>query len=229
MIYGYCRVSTPRQRPERQESNIKAAYPDAVVVFEKGTGTNLNRPVWKSLQGRLKSGDTVVFDEVSRMSRDAEEGFALYKTLYESGIDLVFLKEPHLNTQLYRETRDKFIPQTGTDVDLILEGINRYLLQLAERQIEIAFEGAEKEVQLLRQRTSEGVKRAQIEGKQVGREKGCKVETKRAKAAKKVIKKHCREFGGNLNDTEIMQMTGLSRNTYYKYKRELKNDSIKLV
>ena len=171
MIYGYCRVSTPRQRPERQESNIKAAYPDAVVVFEKGTGKNLNRPVWKSLQGRLQSGDTVVFDEVSRMSRDAEEGFALYKTLYESGVNLVFLKEPHLNTQLYRETWDKFIPPTGTDVDLILEGINCYLLQLAERQIEVSFEGAEKEVQLLRQRTSEGVKRAQIDGKQIGREK----------------------------------------------------------
>ena len=33
-IYGYCRISTPQQNIERQERNIKAAYPDAVLVSE---------------------------------------------------------------------------------------------------------------------------------------------------------------------------------------------------
>lgn len=32
-----------------------------------------------------------------------------------------------------------------------------------------------------------------------------------------------KEFDGNLSDVEIMRLTGLARNTYYKYKRELRN------
>jgi len=222
MIYGYCRVSTPRQKPERQESNIKSAFPDAVCVFEKWTGTNLSRPVWKSLQGRLKTGDTVVFDEVSRMSRDAEEGYALYQALFDRGIDLVFLKERHLDTAVYRETQKELIPATGTDVDLILDGINQYVMRLARRQIELAFAGAQKEVDLLHQRTSEGVRRAQIAGKQIGRAQGSTVETKKAKESKKVIKAKSRDFGGSWTDEELMKYLGVSRNSFYKYKRELK-------
>lgn len=41
MIYGYCRISTPRQNLERQVRNIKAAYPDAVIVREIYTGTKM--------------------------------------------------------------------------------------------------------------------------------------------------------------------------------------------
>ena len=35
---------------------------------------------------------------------------------------------------------------TGTDVDIILEGVKRYLMLLAKRQIEIAFQTAQVEV-----------------------------------------------------------------------------------
>ena len=40
---------------------------------------------------------------------------------------------------------------------------------------------------------------------------------------KEIILKHSKDFYGSLNDSECMKLTGLSRNTYYKYKRELKN------
>lgn len=53
---------------------------------------------------QIHSGDTIVFDSVSRMSRNADEGFKDYKTLYESGISLVFLNEPLINTSIF-ETR----------------------------------------------------------------------------------------------------------------------------
>ncbi len=46
--------------------------------------------------------------------------------------------------------------------------------------------------------------------------------TKKSLAAKEIIRKHSRDFNGTLSDVEVMQLTGLSRNTYYKYKRELK-------
>lgn len=46
--------------------------------------------------------------------------------------------------------------------------------------------------------------------------------TKKSKAAKEIIRKHSKDFNGSLNDVDVMKLTGLSRNTFYKYKRELK-------
>ncbi|WP_462404573.1 recombinase family protein [Enterocloster bolteae] len=42
--------------------------------------------------------DTIIFHSFSRMSRNAEEGFSLYEELFTKGVNLVFLKEPHINT-----------------------------------------------------------------------------------------------------------------------------------
>ena len=83
---------------------LKERFEDCVVVVETYTGTTLARPKWVKLKATLQPGDTVVFDEVSRMSRDAEEGFALYKELYEFGVNLIFLKESTLNTENFRQT-----------------------------------------------------------------------------------------------------------------------------
>ena len=68
MIYGYARISTKKQSIERQIRNIKAECLEAVIVKEAFTGTKLDRPEWTKLYNKLKSGDTVIFDEVSRMS-----------------------------------------------------------------------------------------------------------------------------------------------------------------
>ena len=102
-IYGYCRISTAKQSIDRQIRNIKAEYPTAHIVQEAYTGTSIFRPEWLKLYRVLKSGDTVVFDSVSRMSRNAEEGFALYEDLYHKGIRLVFLKEHHIDTETYKK------------------------------------------------------------------------------------------------------------------------------
>lgn len=221
-VYGYCRISTMKQKLQRQIDNIKREYPEAVIITEEYTGTTVDRPNWNKLYKRLKSGDTVVFDEVSRMSRNADEGFKLYEDLFNRGVNLIFIKERHIDTDVYREALTKGVGMTGTDVDCILEGVNQYLMILAKRQIEIAFQTAQHEVDYLHQRTSEGVRKAQASGKQVGRASGTKVETKRAKEAKEVIRKHSKDFNGTLTDIEVMKLTGLARNTYYKYKREMK-------
>ena len=113
---------------------------------------------------------------------------------------------------------------TGSNVDYILEGVNRYLLELAKEQIRLAFEQSEKEVQDLRQRTREGIETARLNGKQIGRQKNSIVVTRKSIESKEVIRKLSKEFDGNLSDAEIMRLTGLSRNTYYKYKRELKGE-----
>lgn len=221
MIYGYCRISTKKQNIERQERNIRAAYPDALIVKEVYTGTKKDRPEWLKLIKRIKSGDTIIFDSVSRMSRNANEGFQTYETLYNDGIELVFLKEPHICTATYKNALKSQVSMTGTSVDYILAGVNKYLMELAKEQIRLAFEQSQKEVDDLHQRTKEGIETARLNGKQIGQKQGVKLITKKSVDAKKLIVKHSKDFSGLLNDADCIKLIGISRNTYYKYKREL--------
>ena len=222
MIYGYARISSARQNIDRQVRNIKGAYPDAMVVQEVFTGTNYKgRKRLQAIVRRVKEGDTIVFDSVSRMSRNAKEGFELYEKLFDKGINLVFLKEPLINTEVYRKNLDIDIQMTGGKEDILLEAVKRYLMELAKEQIRIAFEQSQKEVDDLRQRTKEGIETARLNGKQIGQVKGAKLTTKKSIEAKEYIRKCSRSFGGKLNDLECMKAAGVSRNTFYKYKREL--------
>lgn len=222
IIFGYARVSTLKQSIRRQIENIKEKYPTAQIYAESYTGTKMDRPEWIKLMKQVQKGDTIVFDEVSRMSRDAQEGFEVYQSLYNMGVNLVFLKESTLNTDNFRETVQ--VAMTGTDVDAILKGVNEYLMILAKNQIKSAFETAQHEVDFLHQRTSEGVRRAQADGKQVGQPKGAKLTTKKSLKAKEVILKRSKDFNGDLSDLEVMKLAGIARGTYYKYKRELKGE-----
>ena len=157
----------------------------------------------------------------SRMSGNAEEGFAAYEDLYNKGVNLVFLKEPHINTDTYKKALENNIALTGSSVDLILEGVNRYLMELAKEQIRLAFVQSEKEVSDLHQRTKEGIATARLNGKQIGRQKNAQVVTKKSIKAKEIIKRVSRDFDGNLTDAEVIELVGIARNTYYKYKKEL--------
>ena len=221
-MYGYCRISQKKQSIERQIRNIKEAYPEAVIIEEAFTGTKIDRPEWNKLYKKAKSGDTIIFDSVSRMSRNAEDGFNTYDELYNRGINLVFLKEPHIKTDTYKKSLTGLVSMTNTNVDFILEGINKYLLALAKEQIRLAFEQAEKEVEDLHQRTKEGIETAKLAGKQIGKSKGDTWETKKSKEVKQIILKHSKDFNGTLADTDVMKLAGVARKTYYKYKKELR-------
>lgn len=229
--YGYCRISTPQQSIDRQERNIKAKYPKAHISKEAYTGTKVEgRKELDKILKAVKPGDTIVFDSVSRMSRNATEGIALYEELYNKGIELVFLKEPHINTATYREALQKQIDvtvntgDTATDtfINTIIEALKRFQMDLAKKQIELAFAQAEKEVQDLHQRTAEGIQTARLNGKQIGQKQGAKLNVKKKAPAMEKIKEYSKDFDGKLKDTEVMQLVGLARNTYYKYKAELK-------
>lgn len=221
-VYGYCRISTNKQNIERQVRNILAVHPDAVIVREVFTGTKFQgRKELDKILRQVKPGDVIVFDSVSRMSRDAEEGFREYEKLFEQGITLEFLKEPHINTATYKKALQGGIPTTGTNVDYILDGVNKYLLALAKEQIRLAFEQAEKEVQDLHQRTAEGIETARLAGKQIGRIEGAKVTTKKSIEMKEKIKKMAKDFGGQMTDKEVIETLKIARNTYYRYKKKL--------
>ena len=224
--YGYVRVSTMEQNIERQIKNIKAQYPEAIIIQDEYTGTKMDRPAWSKLYPKLKKGDLVVFDSVSRMSRDAEEG-----DLYERGCDLVFLKEPHINTESYREalkgsvTVDVKSGDKDTDdlISGIMTALNKFMLAKVKADIKKAFDQAEKEVMDLRQRVKEGMAVAKENNERliikygsvekamedptwsdIGRSEGDKLHIKKAEPIKALIRKYSRDFDGTLSDTEVL-------------------------
>lgn len=222
-IYGYARISRKEQSIERQVRNIKAAYHDAIVVQEAFTGTRIEgRAKFERLLQIVKEGDTIVFDSVSRMSRNAAEGVTLYETLYNRGVRLVFLKEPGIDTDVYKKALADAVPMTGTSVDIILAAVNEYLRTLRKEQITLAFQQAQKEVDDLHQRTREGIETARLAGKQIGQRQGAKLNVKKAAAAKDIILRMSKDFSGALGDGDVIKLTNVSRNTFYKYKGELK-------
>ena len=230
MIYAYCRVSTQHQKLARQITNITAVYPTATIIKEFYTGTKQDRPNWNKLISQIKPADTIVFDSVSRMSRNADEGFKDYKMLFESGVNLIFLNEPLINTSVFDSTKNNLLNiniETGnTAVDDFFKGnvqlINNFMMALAEQQIKAAFEQSEKEVTDLHSRISQGMREAKKNGVKIGLPQGTTLTTKKALECMAIIKKHSKDFGGSLEDPDLIKLCGCSRNSYYKYKKEAK-------
>jgi len=181
MIYGYSRVSTNKQSHARQIQAIRKAYPECVHIYQDNyTGKTQNRDNWNKLKKIVNSGDTIVFEDVSRMSRNASEGFAEYKELFSKGVELVFLHHPHVNTAKYREllkenaenpigeifdkirsiktgnpATDELLSGMFGSVQTFIETIN---MQNVEKDIIQAFDEAEQEIAYLSQRTKDGMK-----------------------------------------------------------------------
>lgn len=227
LVYGYARISKRTQKIERQINNLEKFKEGIVIEQEAFTGTSINRPVWDKLQRKLKKGDTIIFDSVSRMSRNKEEGTEKYFELLEKGINLVFIKEPHINTDSYKKALEgTSLPTTDNNVvNAILEGVKEALNIMAKNNIELAFEQSEKEVKDIQQRTKEGLREAKERGSQIGQIKGSKLTTKKSIEKKEKIKKIFNKFGGNMNGKETIELLGISRNTFYKYVREIESEN----
>ncbi len=244
-IYGYCRISTQKQNIERQIRNILKDFPDAIIMEETFTGSIFQgRKELEKLIRFIQAGDTIVFDSVSRMSRNSEEGFALYEKLYNQGVELVFLKEPHINTATYRKTlQEKKISlnlnsgDEATDklMKSILDALNDYIMTLVKKQIQLAFIQSQKEIDDLHQRTREGIETARRNGKQIGQKQGSTLHIRKKSPVKQLILKYSKTFNGSNSDKDVIAIINaspdpddkskklhVSINTYYKYKAELK-------
>lgn len=233
-IIGYARVSTPTQKLSRQIDNLKKAYPDIVIIQETYSGKTQNRPKWQKLLRQCRAGNVskLVFDEVSRFSRNAEEAIKEYKELYELGIELEFIKEPHINSEVYRQASQRQInvdtsamdTDTAHLLNTVIEGLNDYLLAVAEKQIRLAFERAQAERELLSKRTSEGLKQAKLMGSKIGRQKGERLETRKKKRAVKIIRQHYKLLGGELTATQCFLLCQVTKSTFYRYINEMREE-----
>lgn len=228
-VYGYVRVSTVQQKAQRQIDNIRGFDPHVIIYIEKQSGKDIeNRAIFRKLLDKVKPGDTIIFDEVSRMSRNADEGYNLYMQLMEQKISLVFLKERHIDTEEYtRRTQNHLarLSSNDTKMDALINGILD-LVENFEREnlkdnIRLAFDRAEQERLFLIQRVTEGKARSD---RHQGRPQGSpNRESEKADHIRKVIREQSRNFEGRFSDAKIMReyLPGIARNTYYKYKREL--------
>lgn len=238
MTYGYIRVSTEHQSVIRQKDNITHKYGDIPLFYDKCTGTTQNRPQWQRLMSVVMAGDTIVFDEVSRMSRNADEGIADYMSLYNKGINLVFANDPHANTEVFKSTVQ--IAAIGNEVDYVIEGINKYIMAIAEKQIRIAFEKAESEVEYLQRRTREGMRskgatniidtegNVMCYGSIALSRMGNKYHRPSESICMQVILDKSQDYNGTMNDVHVLLecnnalkrkgIKEISRPTYYRYK-----------
>lgn len=149
--YSYIRVSSIDQNESRQVESMKALGIDKENMFiDKLSGKNTDRPQYQELKELVQEGDTIVFDSITRLSRNYEDIKDEYQYYLKKGIFLEFIKEPVLNTP--KEKVDDIVQIALADVILTL---------LA------AF--AQKEREDIKLRQAEGIALAKAKGKFKGR------------------------------------------------------------
>ena len=150
--FGYVRISSKDQNEARQIKNmLDAGVHERDIYIDKQSGKNFDRPQYQAMKdpSRLREGDTIVFDSITRMGRNMDETLKEYRWFVENGINLEFIKEPMINTN------------NETD-DVILKAIQQAVLVILT-----AF--SEKERSDIRVRQAEGIEAAKRKGTKFGR------------------------------------------------------------
>ena len=107
--FAYMRISTKeernKQRYNRQEQELnrfaKIKNIEYTLIFkEDASGKNFcERTEWNRLESILQPGDTIVFKDVSRFTREAENGLEKYMNLMNREVKLVFIDNPTISTE----------------------------------------------------------------------------------------------------------------------------------
>ena len=139
-IIGYARVSTKEQNLGRQLKALEGAGCD-VIFQEKKTGKNVDRIQYKLMMETVKSGDTIIISELTRLARSTADLFAIVKELEEKGVAIKSLKEAWLDTTT----------ATGRLLFTFMAGISQF------------------ERELMLERQSEGIKVAKENGVKFGK------------------------------------------------------------
>ena len=89
---GYARVSSAGQNLDSQYEALQKAGCGR-IFSDKMTGSRLNRPGWEELMGYLRSGDTIVVTELSRLVRSLLNLLEITQQLEQRQINLVSLRD----------------------------------------------------------------------------------------------------------------------------------------
>ena len=190
-VYGYCRCSTSegKQDIQRQKRELKElGASDETIFLEYESGTKIDRPELLKLMGALRSGDTLVTTEVSRLTRST-------KQLCEI-ID--FCKENHL----------KLVIKNSITVDCSngeLDPMTRAFLQMAGIFAEL-------ERNMTVDRIKSGLRNARAKGVKLGRPALTAEDV-----PKKVVDNFEKYRAGLLTKTDYSKICKISRPTLDKY------------
>ena len=193
MIYGYIRVSAKDQNEARQLAALSGLdIPAGNIYQDKQSGKNFDRPVYRRLLRRLRSGDVLYILSIDRLGRNYDEILEQWRIITKKKCaDVVVLDFPLLDTRARMEGQDL----TGRFVaDLVLQ-ILAYV--------------AQKERENIRQRQAEGIAAAKAAGRHWGNTKI----PRPAEADQYAVL--WREKKISLE--EIGQRLGVSRSTAYRF------------
>lgn len=227
-VYAYMRISTKedreKQRFTRQENALTKYANDNKVEYvfqfrEDVSGKSFkNRAEWQRLEKIVQPGDTIVFKDISRFTREAENGYKKYMDLMNKNITLVFLDNPTVSTDYIKDLlsiADKQEIVTKT----VMESMVKILL-IAE------LARTEQERKTLSQRTKDGMKAHKEEAERNGLEwragrKPGKLD-KLTDELKADIVLYLSDR--NIKAVDLMNKHNVSRNTFKKYVEKVKEE-----
>ena len=184
MIFGYARVSKHDQSLERQIDSLKTVGCEEIYK-EKLSGKKKTKPQLDILLSRLRERDLLVVDSLDRLGRTSKELINLLYHFKEKGIQFKSLKEGMFDT-----------------TSPMGEAIFHIIAVLKAMEVEV-----------LRERTRDGLKAARARGRKGGRKEGT-YNKKRAETAVALYQQKKHSIG------QILEMTGIkSRATLYEYLR----------
>lgn len=226
--YSYMRISTAEERGKqgyhRQERALKywAEHHDTEFILqfkEDKSGKDFkNRVEWNKLEKIVQPGDCIVFKDITRFTRQAQEGYDCYMKLFNDGVTLVFIDNPTLCTD-YVKNLLHLAEEQELVVKTVMESMVKILL-IAE------LERSEKERNIISQRTKDGMKARKLEAEDRGEvwKPGRKPGTmeKMTDELREDIRHYLTDR--SVKGIEIMKKHGISRNTFRKYCDILKNE-----
>lgn len=201
--FRYVRVSSKDQNEERQIQNMKdLGIEDRDIFIDKKSGKNMERENYQILKHLVRTGDTIVFDSLTRLGRNMNDTLEEFRYYEKHRVNLQFIKEPYINVNYTGESTN----------DVIQSAIQKATLTILS-----AF--AEKERIDIKQRQAEGIALARKQGKHLGRPP---VEITEA-----FIEAYKEWKSGSITAVGAMKKYGIKRSSFYKlakqYEERIKN------
>ena len=115
--YGYVRVSSADQNEDRQVSAMKMlGIPGKRIFTDRQSGKDFDRPEYKKLIRKLRSGDVLFITGIDRLGRNYEEIQQQWRIITkEIGADISVIDMPLLDTRSGKDLLGTFI------ADLVLQ------------------------------------------------------------------------------------------------------------
>lgn len=215
--FSYMRISTKessdKQSFNRQEKSLKSYAENNKIEYtlsfkDDCSGSTFNRPEWKKLERLLQEGDTVVFKEISRFTREAEAGYKKYMELMNKGVNLVFLDNMTVGTDYIKN-----LTRVANEQDLVAKTALESTIKLL---LIVELDRVQKEREIIVKRIVQGIHASE---KKSGR-KFNKLD-KMTDGLRADIKAFLSDR--SIKQVDLMKKHNISRNTLKKYVEIVKN------